>query len=63
MRAPDHDYHGREICFIGSDDNVSIFDVTDKSQPVQVADFTYPGIAHAHQAGHHHDLITGCWGI
>ena len=38
-----------KICFIGSDDNVSIFDVTDKSQPVQVADFTYPGIARAHQ--------------
>ena len=47
--GPDHDYHGREICFVGSDDNVSIFDVTDKSQPVQVADFTYPGIARAHQ--------------
>ena len=47
--GPDHDYHGHEICFVGSDDNVSIFDVTDKSQPVQVADFTYPGIARAHQ--------------
>ena len=47
--GPDHDYHGHEICFVGSDDNVSIFDVTDKSQPVKVADFTYPGIARAHQ--------------
>ncbi len=47
--GPDHDYHGHEICFVGSDDNVSIFDVTNKSQPQQVANFTYPGIARAHQ--------------
>jgi choice-of-anchor B domain-containing protein len=47
--GPDHDYHGHEMCFVGSDDNVSIFDVTDKSQPIHVADFTYPGIARAHQ--------------
>jgi choice-of-anchor B domain-containing protein len=47
--GPDGDYQGHEICFVGSDDNVSIFDVTDKSQPVRVANFTYPGIARAHQ--------------
>ena len=47
--GPDHDYHGHEVCFVGSDDNVSIFDVTNKSQPQQVANFTYPGIARAHQ--------------
>lgn len=47
--GPDHTYHGREICFVASDDNVSIFDVTNKAQPLQVADFTYPGIARAHQ--------------
>lgn len=47
--GPDHDYHGHEVCFVGSDDNVSIFDVTNKSQPRQVANFTYPGIARAHQ--------------
>jgi len=47
--GPDHDYHGHEICFVGSDDNVSIFDVTNKNQPRQVANFTYPGIARAHQ--------------
>jgi choice-of-anchor B domain-containing protein len=45
----DADYLGREICFVGSDDNASIFDVTSKSQPVRVASFTYPGIARAHQ--------------
>ena len=47
--GPDADYRAREICFVGSDDNVSIFDVTSKSQPVRVASFTYPGIARAHQ--------------
>lgn len=47
--GPDHDYHAHEICFVGSDDNVTIVDVTDKSQPVTVADFVYPGIARAHQ--------------
>ena len=47
--GPDHDYHGHEICFVGSDDNVTIVDVTNKSQPETVADFTYPDIARAHQ--------------
>ena len=47
--GPDADYQGREMCFVGSDDNVSIFDVSDKAQPSRVASFTYPGIARAHQ--------------
>lgn len=48
-RGPDVDYHGRELCFTGSDDNVTIGDVTDKTNPRIVADFVYPGIARAHQ--------------
>ncbi len=47
--GPDVDYLGRELCFTGSDDNVTISDVTDKQNPRIVADFTYPGIARAHQ--------------
>ncbi len=47
--GPDGDYAGRELCFVGSDDNASIFDVTDKGQPARIASFTYPGIARAHQ--------------
>ncbi|MCA9981918.1 MAG: choice-of-anchor B family protein, partial [Anaerolineales bacterium] len=47
--GPDSDYTGREICFIGSDDNVAIADVTDKSNPVILSDFVYPGIVRAHQ--------------
>lgn len=45
----DSDYTGREICFIGSDDNVAIADVTDKSNPIILSDFVYPGIVRAHQ--------------
>ncbi len=47
--GPDTDYTGREICFIGSDDNVSIGDVTDKNNPTMIKSFTYPGIVRAHQ--------------
>ncbi len=47
--GPDTDYTGHEMCFVASDNNVSIFDVTHKNQPLQVANFTYPGIARAHQ--------------
>ncbi len=47
--GPDPDYQGRELCFTGSDDNVSIDDVSDKGAPSPVARLTYPGIARAHQ--------------
>ncbi len=47
--GPDEDYVGRELCFTGSDDNVSIADVTDKDNPRLIADFKYEGIARAHQ--------------
>ncbi|MDX1415701.1 MAG: choice-of-anchor B family protein [Candidatus Promineifilaceae bacterium] len=48
-RGPDVDYIGREICFTGSDDNVTIGDVTDKNNPELISDFVYDGIARAHQ--------------
>jgi choice-of-anchor B domain-containing protein len=47
--GPDAAYHGRELCFIGSDDNVSIGDVTDKTAPVRLSTETYDGISRAHQ--------------
>jgi len=47
--GPDQDYVGRELCFTGSDDNVSIGDVTDKDNPKLIADFKYDGIVRAHQ--------------
>lgn len=48
-RGPDADYAGRELCFVGSDDNVSIWDVTEKADPQRVVSFRYPGIERAHQ--------------
>ena len=47
--GPDSDYTGQEICFIGSDDNVSIGNVTDKNNPTLIKTFSYPGIVRAHQ--------------
>lgn len=48
-QGPDQDYQGHELCFTGSDDNVSIGDVSDKGDPQLIADFTYLGISRAHQ--------------
>lgn len=47
--GPDTDYQGQEICFTASDDAYTIGDVTDKSNPVQLARVTYNGVARAHQ--------------
>lgn len=35
--GPDEAYQGREICFNSSEDTLTIVDVTDKSNPVQIA--------------------------
>ena len=47
--GPDPDYQGKEVCFVGSDDNLTIGDVTDKSNPTYISQFTYTGIVRAHQ--------------
>ena len=47
--GPDTDYTGREICVTGSDESVTIGDVTDKDNPVIIDIFTYPNIQRAHQ--------------
>ncbi len=44
----DHAYHGREICAVASDDNIVVADLTDKANPVTLADLTYSDIARAH---------------
>ncbi len=54
--GPDHDYHGHEICFLASDDNVSIADVTNKAAPTIIKRFTYQGIMRAHQGSLTEDL-------
>ena len=54
--GPDADYLNHEICFLASDDNVSIADVTQKNDPSIISRFTYPGIMRAHQGAATGDL-------
>ncbi len=54
--GPDQDYQDHELCFLASDDNVSIADVSDKSNPAIISRFTYPGIMRAHQGSMTADL-------
>ncbi|WP_241148048.1 choice-of-anchor B family protein [Lacinutrix jangbogonensis] len=49
--GPDSDYTGKQI-YVGSNgntDKVVILDVTDKSNVIQISDFTYPQTDYAHQ--------------
>ena len=48
-RGPDPDYQGREICVSSNETAMSVADVTDKRNPVAVADASYPAVAYAHQ--------------
>ena len=47
--GPDEDYTGSELCFGSNETAISIADVTDKSNPVPIAQATYPNVAYAHQ--------------
>ncbi len=47
--GPDTEHVGKEICFIGSDNTAGIADVSDKDNPLTIANFTYPNIRRAHQ--------------
>jgi choice-of-anchor B domain-containing protein len=47
--GPDRQHRGREICFSSNEDTLTIVDVTDKSQPLQLARVGYPGSAYSHQ--------------
>jgi hypothetical protein len=55
--GPDSEFHGREICFnsngigfgAGAPNFVSIVDVTDKSDPVQLSRVPYEGSGYSHQ--------------
>ncbi|HLT45886.1 MAG TPA: choice-of-anchor B family protein [Rubricoccaceae bacterium] len=48
-RGPDPDYQGREICVGSNEDTITIVDVTDKANPVQIAQGTYPTPGYTHQ--------------
>jgi choice-of-anchor B domain-containing protein len=47
--GPDADYQGRELCFNSNEDTLTIVDVTDKANPVQVARKPYDGASYTHQ--------------
>jgi choice-of-anchor B domain-containing protein len=42
-------YKGREICFAANEDSITIVDVTNKSNPVQLSRKTYPNNTYVHQ--------------
>ncbi|WP_419949648.1 choice-of-anchor B family protein [Candidatus Palauibacter sp.] len=47
--GPDEEYVGREICFHASISALGISDITDKDNPVALANAGYPGAVAAHQ--------------
>ena len=47
--GPDADYSGREICFGSNENVVTIYDVTDKANPVVISQTGYPQAAYTHQ--------------
>lgn len=47
--GPDTRFQGREILIASNEDTVTIFDVTTKSSPVQLARVTYSGRGYTHQ--------------
>ncbi|MBW3553198.1 MAG: choice-of-anchor B family protein, partial [Gemmatimonadetes bacterium] len=48
-RGPDARYRGREICLRSAADDFIISDVTDRSDPVEVATVSHPNPAYLHQ--------------
>ena len=47
--GPDTDYSGKEVCFNSNENALSIADVTDKANPVAIANAKYPNARYAHQ--------------
>jgi len=47
--GPDIDYQGHEICVNSNEDTVTVVDVTDKANPVQVSRTGYAGNGYTHQ--------------
>ncbi len=59
--GPDPDYQGREICVNANEDTITIFDVTDKGNPLKVSVTYYAGRGYTHQGwlteDHSHFLL------
>lgn len=47
--GPDPDHQGREICFAANEDTITIVDVTNKNNPVQLSRTGYSGVGYTHQ--------------
>ncbi len=47
--GPDAEYQGKEVCFGSNENALSIADLSDKENPVQISSATYPNVAYAHQ--------------
>ena len=48
--GPDPDHQGQQICFAANEDTLTIVDVTDKAQPVQLSRTGYAQEGYTHQA-------------
>ena len=48
-QGPDSDYTDQEICFSSNETALSISDVTDKANPLELSMATYPNVAYTHQ--------------
>jgi choice-of-anchor B domain-containing protein len=59
--GPDPDHQGKEVCFNSNEDTLTIVDVTDKGQPVQLSRTPYAGRGYTHQGwlteDHRHFLL------
>jgi choice-of-anchor B domain-containing protein len=47
--GPDVDHQGKEICFASNVDALTIIDVTDKANPIEISQGTYPQTGFTHQ--------------
>ncbi|MEM6793847.1 MAG: choice-of-anchor B family protein [Acidobacteriota bacterium] len=48
-KGPDTEHQGQEICFNSNEDTLTIVDVTDKLNPVQLSRTGYSNVGYAHQ--------------
>jgi len=48
-KGPDQDYQGKEIYFGANERNIVIIDVSDKSKPKIISQFSYPLVRYTHQ--------------
>jgi len=48
-RGPDTEHYGKEICFLYSENEIRIVDVTASAEPIQLASLDYGAVYYAHQ--------------